>query len=296
MRRNAVLGDDPIAIPLDAARKQCCVWEHGGVSVRYLLSDSAAGHGDVVWASGVLLGRLIVEDSLASAGLARPLAGCRVLELGAGSGLPSWACLHRGCRVVVTDLPDAERIGTLCIAARLNIEQLEAAAGDREGAAPSPSDRVRVAPFLWGSDPSDVLAAHGGGGYDLVLAADCIYNPAAHAVLLASIASALLGRPVRDPEEVRGVAAGGKEAIAMATATATDSDAPAVTRASSGVALVPYALHGNVRDEDVEAFFVRAADWGLNVLRLGSWQLEPTNELTQRDRRRARVHLVSLSW
>lgn len=60
-------------------------------------ADRAAGHGGVVWDAARCLAEYIIEW-----GLPR---GCRVIELGAGTGLPGLAAAACGCHVVLTDKP-----------------------------------------------------------------------------------------------------------------------------------------------------------------------------------------------
>mmetsp|Transcript_7042 Transcript_7042/g.29341 ORF Transcript_7042/g.29341 Transcript_7042/m.29341 type:complete len:345 (-) Transcript_7042:1830-2864(-) len=234
-------------------------------SLEYHASHEATGHGDVLWASGERLAALILEGALDDAlGLwrRRRRGGVvRVLEVGAGVGLPSAACAASGISVVATDAPCAASILALALTAR------------RAGAPSKTPFAVR--PLDWGDDGAfcDDDEAMGGvlarASFDVVLAADCIYNPLAHRALLGTIRTAL--------------------------------------RRPHGRAVVAYALHGNCRDADVLRFFDLAAEFGFNVDadRLGpAHQLRASasmrrhccisDDAADRGHKRAVVHLVVL--
>ncbi|MFL5782426.1 MAG: class I SAM-dependent methyltransferase [Thermoleophilaceae bacterium] len=106
----------------------------------------------VLWRSGVALAREVVGAEL---------AGRRVVELGCGLGLPSLAAARAGARVLATDLePEA-----------LELVELGAAENGVE---------VDTACVDWRS-PGALVAR---GPFDLVLAADVLYErPAAGALL-----------------------------------------------------------------------------------------------------------------
>jgi predicted nicotinamide N-methyase len=111
-----------------------------------------APYWSVLWRSGVALAR-----ELASA----ELGGLRVVELGCGLGVPSLVAARRGARVLATDEAE-EALELLERNARENRETLETA-------------RVE-----WG-DPGELVAR---GPFDLVLAADVLYQRPAAAQLL----------------------------------------------------------------------------------------------------------------
>ena len=99
----------------------------------------------------------------------------RVLELGASAGLPSIlvAKLFPGALVTVTDYPDDELIKTL----RNNVEDNNVA------------DRCKVLPYAWGSDPTTVLGSS--RGFDVVIAADTLWNPELHSIFIHTLKSTL---------------------------------------------------------------------------------------------------------
>ncbi|KAK3109549.1 Protein N-terminal and lysine N-methyltransferase efm7 [Teratosphaeriaceae sp. CCFEE 6253] len=105
----------------------------------------------------------------------------RVLELGAGAGLPSIiAALGDAACVVVTDYPDAELIENL----RVNVE-----GNCREG------HDVHAEGYLWGADitsltsylPDEDRAA----GFDVLILADLLFNHSEHGKLVSSIQQTL---------------------------------------------------------------------------------------------------------
>jgi predicted nicotinamide N-methyase len=97
-----------------------------------------------LWASGIALAREVGASDL---------DGARVLELGAGLGLPSLAAAIRGAHVLATDWA-ADAIELLLVNARRNGVELSA-------------ERVR-----W-DEPAALLA---GAPWDLVLGADLLYE------------------------------------------------------------------------------------------------------------------------
>ena len=101
----------------------------------------------VLWRSGVALARELG---------AQPLAGLRVLELGCGLALPSLATARAGATVLATDA-EPEAVELAARNAELNGLQVEAAVVDWTSAA-----------------ATDELA--GRGPFDLVLAADVLYE------------------------------------------------------------------------------------------------------------------------
>jgi len=99
----------------------------------------------------------------------------RVLELGASAGLPSILLtkLFPGALVTVTDYPDDELIKTL----KNNVEVNKVA------------DRCKVLPYAWGSDPTLVLG--NSKGFDVVMAADTLWNPELHPIFIDTLKSTL---------------------------------------------------------------------------------------------------------
>mmetsp|Transcript_22697 Transcript_22697/g.64365 ORF Transcript_22697/g.64365 Transcript_22697/m.64365 type:complete len:319 (-) Transcript_22697:25-981(-) len=184
--------------PLDAAlaslnppKRPCTVPAHfrtpANVSVHEVrqlrlatVRGSHRGHGDVLWGAGRYAAELLAEDAKGEAlgrllG-GRGLEGLRVLELGAGLGLPSWVAARQGARVVTSDIRDPERLTALAVAASLNAA---------DGAVPA-----QVRGHSWG-EPCDELLAASGGGFDLVVLCDCLYITELHGELISSIQACL---------------------------------------------------------------------------------------------------------
>ena len=126
----------------------------------------------VVWRSGVALAREVAGS---------PLAGVRVVELGCGLGLASLAAARAGAAVLATD-GSAEALALVERSAHEN------ALG------------VETARLSW--EAADDLVAR--GPYDLVLAADVLYEQASVALLLSLLPR--LGHQVWLAEPGRSVA------------------------------------------------------------------------------------------
>ncbi len=147
-----------------------------------------------LWNSALLLAELIEADTLELAttregegGVAPPagvfdISGLRTIELGAGTGLPSIMAGLVGARgLVATDYPAPAVVEAL----RGNV-----VSAVREGNAPAGRFRVeevRVEGHGWGEVDAE-FAREERGGFDRVLAADCLWMPWQHGNLRRSIA------------------------------------------------------------------------------------------------------------
>ncbi|KAF2181960.1 hypothetical protein K469DRAFT_729094 [Zopfia rhizophila CBS 207.26] len=99
-----------------------------------------------------------------------------VLELGAGSGLPSLICALSGAaQVVVTDYPDADLIDNL----RYNIQHCESL---------PKSSKIVAEGYLWGA-PIDDLTKHVSkyAGFDVLILADLLFNHSEHGRLIKTV-------------------------------------------------------------------------------------------------------------
>ncbi|KAL1726233.1 putative methyltransferase-domain-containing protein [Schizophyllum commune] len=125
-------------------------------------------HASSIWTSAVYLADHIEEIDIP------PKAS--VLELGAGAGLPSivLAALHPHASVTISDYPDQQVLSTL----QQNIESNHV------------SSHCRAAGYAWGTDPAPVLR-YAPDGYDIVLAADTLWNPTLRGSFIASVESTL---------------------------------------------------------------------------------------------------------
>lgn len=100
----------------------------------------------------------------------------RVIELGASAGLPSIsiAKLYSACdeiQIMATDYEDELLMQTLS-------ENIS-----RNGVA----HRCRPLPYSWGTDPSPLLEACQGNGFDVVIATDTLWNPDLHGIFIDSL-------------------------------------------------------------------------------------------------------------
>jgi len=126
--------------------------------------------GSIVWP-----GAAVLCEFLAS----RPelVAGRRVLELGSGVGLVAVVAARLGAAsVLATEAPGAEDVLRLL----------------RANAASSGAALVGVAALAWGALPWAEFAGRAeAAGFDIVLSADCVYEPASALLLAETLALAL---------------------------------------------------------------------------------------------------------
>ena len=283
------------------------------LTIKYILSDAGGGHGDDLWAASRHISNIFADPNKCrdilnvshrgggSGGGGdgktetrtrtrnqdecldqhkknhnHPLLGLRVVELGAGAGLPSWTAMQCGARVVCTDQAIPNRIRCIAECAELNIRVMK----DDYKYAPDDvrlvhAEMARGAPYDWGTPIDDIvtlgLDCDGNGNddddknrnnckdnlFDIVVAADCIYMPHFHSLLLDSI-KLLLSK-------------------------------------DGGVALLPFALHGNTKDENVWGIVDLAEEKGFKAdTSFQSQQLIPQSD--GMDNKRALVHTIRLTW
>ncbi|TYZ59303.1 hypothetical protein PybrP1_001182 [[Pythium] brassicae (nom. inval.)] len=135
------------------------------------LFSGAAWAGTLLWDAAIHLTRHLLATHAAA--LADPHNALRVLELGAGLGVPGMAARVAGARnVVITEqdeLVELMQRNLAANAAALRISSAFAAATD--GA-------IVARPLSWGADETRAyLAAHPHEPVHLVLSCDCIYEP-----------------------------------------------------------------------------------------------------------------------
>ncbi|KAL7280422.1 hypothetical protein ACG7TL_005350 [Trametes sanguinea] len=139
-------------------------------------------HATSIWRSSIY-----IADHLADLALDRHIGRARsqdrpltLLELGAGAGLPSIviAKMYKDVLVTTSDYPDESLISTLSENVRRN----------------EVSDRCRVVPYNWGSDATQ-LFPQTSGGFDIVLAADTLWNLDLHAIFVDTLQRTLRRSP-----------------------------------------------------------------------------------------------------
>lgn len=245
------------------------------VKLVFILSESYQGFGDTLWSSARHVSNLLANPSKCLEVLApmfarreekcdedlnqslSPLHGISFLELGAGAGVPSWAAMHCGARVVCTDLSDTNRIRSMAECAERNFRLMKEGSSSTSSSTLQNAKMARVCPHDWGSPIKNValaLSKSGNERYDVIIGADCAYMPWLHNELLDSIDKLL---------------------------------------SDIGVALLPFALHGNTVDDDVWKIVDRAKDKGFVVEVLESQQLSPPTSAM--DAKQGLVHTVRLT-
>lgn len=149
-------------------------------------------HASSIWASSIYVADHLCDLNLdqhiaATQRMGRP--HLRVLELGAGAGLPSIliAKIFGDVLVNVSDYPDDELIAAM----KSNVE------------ANKVSSRCRTVPYAWGSDPSVFAASQSILGdsdecdhtHDVVIAADTLWNSELHSLFLQALQNTLRKSP-----------------------------------------------------------------------------------------------------
>jgi predicted nicotinamide N-methyase len=250
------------------------------VKVEYILSSAPGGHGDDLWASSRHVANLMANKETCRELLSplwsckgkavrenndrHPLEGVELLELGAGGGVPSWTAMWRGARVVCTDQSIPDRIRCLAESAERNRRRIQNIPQNNNSLAmiSANAQRARVCPYDWGSSIEEVTSLLQDDHdeefrnklFDIVVAADCVYMPELHKELINSIQKLL------DPD---------------------------------GVALLPFALHGNTEDSRVWEIIDTAKQEGFHVENLGSVQLTP--QAYGMEAKRALVYMLRLT-
>ncbi|KAJ6619881.1 Sodium/hydrogen exchanger family-domain-containing protein [Mycena sp. CBHHK59/15] len=139
-------------------------------------------HASSVWAaSRFLADHIDYLDIRAHLSRCPPGKRVKVLELGAAAGLPSIVLAKRypEISVTVSDYPDTELIRTLT----QNVNE--------NGA----STNCRVVPYGWGSDISELLPPNDNDKFDLLIAADTLWNPEFHAHFITTLQITLRQSP-----------------------------------------------------------------------------------------------------
>lgn len=137
-----------------------------------------------VWKSALRLADLIVLGKV-------DVRGRRVIELGAGAGIPGLVAAREGAAsVVLSDFDDNQLIANLNDNITLALS-------------PSTASVVRAVPFTWGTPPD-----HLDKDYDVILIADCLWYSSAHVALVASLGTLLSRQPSSFIQIVAGVHSG----------------------------------------------------------------------------------------
>jgi EEF1A N-terminal glycine/lysine methyltransferase len=131
-------------------------------------------------ASSIWVGAVFLADHLSWIGLDTYERPVRVLELGAGAGLPSILCAktYEEIHVVVSDYPDKLLIQTL----EENVKNTGV------------NEKCRAVGYAWGTDAQDLLKTANNqalDGFDVILAADTLWNSETHGLLADSFKKTL---------------------------------------------------------------------------------------------------------
>lgn len=140
------------------------------------------------WRAGMLMSDALLCGAFAT-------AQCHVLELGAGTGLPSiTACQVGAARTVVcSDYDEPELVRALTANVRAN----------------TLPQSCKVVGHVWGTNADELLEAlPGGARFDVVLLADCLWDPLSHAALLKTVLATLAFTPAARVHVIAGLHTG----------------------------------------------------------------------------------------
>ena len=138
-------------------------------SLTIVQANNVGSTGGALWTAGLALSRYLEHAHAVS------LRGQRVLELGCGTGLAGLVAAALGANAVLTD------IASVLPLLQSNVDCNAAAVAAGGGTA-------EVAELTWGTTP---IAVDYGASFDLIIAADVIYEPA-HVPLLLGVLQELL--------------------------------------------------------------------------------------------------------
>ncbi|KAJ7577001.1 hypothetical protein C8J56DRAFT_799760 [Mycena floridula] len=161
-----------VPITSSSAGSQFC-YKSGAIQLTVQTPDTAAAnwslHANSIWAASLFL-----VDHLDEILNIPPNGYHRILELGAGAGLPGIFLAKRHqhlVEVVVSDYPDETLIRTLTAnVARNSVPNCSAV------------------PYAWGTPPGSVF---GGELFDTIIAADTLWNPELHKPFIQSLSCLL---------------------------------------------------------------------------------------------------------
>mmetsp|Transcript_16276 Transcript_16276/g.33085 ORF Transcript_16276/g.33085 Transcript_16276/m.33085 type:complete len:342 (-) Transcript_16276:355-1380(-) len=242
--------------------------DDGSVKVVFILSESYAGFGDTLWSSSRhianqlanpttcrnLIAPVIAQNEEEKSNNQHPLLGRSFVELGAGAGVPSWTAMRCGARVVSTDIASPNRIRCMAESIEKNIQLMKL-----DGVPMHYAEKTKACPNTWGTtdgveDVKLALNRNGEEKFQILVAADCCYMPWLHSELLDTIDKLL---------------------------------------AVNGVALIPFCLHDNTKDEEVWGIVEMAKQVGFHVEHLEDVQLTPPK--TGMDDKQGLVHTLRLT-
>ncbi|RLN37465.1 hypothetical protein BBO99_00004962 [Phytophthora kernoviae] len=139
------------------------------------LFSGAAWAGTLLWDAAVHLTRRFLTDYRAQ--LSSPTNSLRVLELGAGIGVPGMAARVAGAKhVVLTEQDDLLRLMYVNLAA--NAEVLRLPSGEEFDTDVENKGAIVARPLSWGvQETKEYLEKFKAEQVDVVLSCDCIYEP-----------------------------------------------------------------------------------------------------------------------
>lgn len=118
--------------------------------------------GSCLWDAAIVLGSLLTDVSVFPPGFWH---GKRVCEIGAGCGVTGIVAAQLGAKVVLTELDFELKL----LERNMNDNPVRPSPHVIDGSQTTGSTETKE--FFWGNDPSDL-----GAPFDVVLAADCVYE------------------------------------------------------------------------------------------------------------------------
>eukprot|EP01038_Epipyxis_sp_PR26KG_P015008 gene15008-20193_t len=146
----------------------------------------------MIWQGSILLSEFLNQRSIVDI----YIKGNSIIEFGSAAGLPSLTCHQNFAKLVcASDYPANEVINNLKLNILNNKKINDISVMSTNDSRSDASDGIiEVIPHIWGESVEELITVNNGNCYDVVIAAECLWNHNSHQVFLNSINSVLKPR------------------------------------------------------------------------------------------------------